>query len=46
MYYCPAYDLSNITQETIDESNRMAREKDPELVNKPLVGPIVVDRIR
>ncbi len=43
--YCPAYDLSNITQSAINESNRMARENNPDMVGKPLVEPIVVERI-
>jgi len=44
--YCPAYDLSNITKEAVEESNRMAREKRPELKAKPPVAPIIVERIK
>ena len=42
--YCPAYDLSNIKQKDIEESNRMARANNPEMMGKPLVTPITFDR--
>jgi MoaA/NifB/PqqE/SkfB family radical SAM enzyme len=43
--YCPAYDLSNITKETIDESNSMARENNPQMQEK-VVAPIMVERVK
>jgi MoaA/NifB/PqqE/SkfB family radical SAM enzyme len=44
--YCPAYDLSDITKEAVEESNRMARENRPEMAAKPMVTPIVVERAK
>ena len=44
--YCPAYDLSNITKETIDKSNQMAKDNNPKMQQTKIVAPIIVERIK
>jgi radical SAM protein with 4Fe4S-binding SPASM domain len=44
--YCPAYDLSNITKETIEQSNQMARANNPKMQQAKVVAPIIVERIK
>jgi len=44
--YCPAYDLSSLTKETIEKSNNMAKVNNPRMQGEKVVAPIIVDRIR